>query len=56
MDEKKLWHAPICRSLDANATASDPAFTTDDSTADNLVASPDNSGADHSTPGAADFS
>ena len=55
MDEKKLWHTPICRSLDANATASDPSFFTDDSTSDNYVANPD-SGSDHSSAGQADFS
>jgi hypothetical protein len=57
MDEKKTWHAPVCRSLDANATASDPAFFTDDSSSDNFVPAPDSGNAhDHSTPGQSDFS
>jgi hypothetical protein len=59
MDEKKLWHTPICRSLDAQATASDSR--NDDpgngSMGDDFASPADASGAhDHSTPGQSDFS
>ena len=39
MNEKRNWHAPVFRSLDANATAQvlDAGYVTDDSTADNFT-------------------
>ncbi len=43
MDEKKLWHQPLCLSLDARATAADakPGGNNDDNCADDCTVNPD---------------
>ena len=46
MSDKRNWHTPVFRSLDANSTAQvlDAGFRTDDSTSDNFTPLSDPSG------------
>ena len=58
-NEKRAWHAPTFRSLDANRTAQGldgPTFTTDDTTADDYVTVPDTPFPGSEGPGFADHS